>query len=157
MRKKQLKRELAKETRFRPAGQAPVEQGFHCQSNSRAYNAVSLTRPAVVLAHESLGACPRQMSRNVERSEYAASRTSPDTHRLRALNSRQWTVLFPERVRDTVAKKPRRICQKIRQSDAFTHSSRSLCKSLLAAAISLRLIVAITALLSFVADPPDRL
>jgi len=84
MRKQQLKRELAKETRFRAAGQAPIEQGFHCQSNSKAYNAVSLTRPAFVLAHESLGACPLQMSRNVERSEYATSRTSPDTHRFRA-------------------------------------------------------------------------
>jgi hypothetical protein len=83
MRKKQLKREPAKETRFRPAGRAPIEQGFHCQSNSKAYNAVSLTRPAVVLAHESLGARPLQMSRNVERSEYATSRTSPDTHRFR--------------------------------------------------------------------------
>ena len=40
MRKKQLKRELAKETRFRPAGQAPIEQGFHCQSNSKAYEHV---------------------------------------------------------------------------------------------------------------------
>ena len=63
MRKKQLKREPAKETRFRPAGQAPIEQGFDCQSNSKAYSAVSLTRPAVVLAHESFGACPLQMSR----------------------------------------------------------------------------------------------
>ncbi len=34
MRKQQLKRELAKETRFRAAGQAPIEQGFHCQSKS---------------------------------------------------------------------------------------------------------------------------
>jgi hypothetical protein len=91
VRKKQLKHELAKETRFRPAGHAP---GFHYQANAKAYNAVSLTRPAVVLAHESLGAGPLQMSRNVEQSEYAASRTSPDTHRFRALNSRQWTGLL---------------------------------------------------------------
>ena len=35
---------------------------------------------------------------------------------------------FPERVRDSVAKKPRRICQKIRESDAFKHSTRSLVK-----------------------------
>ena len=35
MRKKQLKHELAKETRFRPAGQAPIEQASTAKRTQR--------------------------------------------------------------------------------------------------------------------------
>jgi hypothetical protein len=85
MRKKQLRRELAQRNTIPTRRTGSHRAGLPLPiANSKAYNAVSLTRPAVVLAHESLGACPLQMSRNVEQSEYAASRTSPDTHRLRA-------------------------------------------------------------------------
>jgi hypothetical protein len=43
---------------------------------------------------------------------------------------RLWTMdcIISRAGQSTVAKKPRRICQEIRESDAFTHSTRSLCK-----------------------------